>query len=291
MPHFFRHYRALGVDRFLVYDDGSTDGTAEFLRAQPDCTVIGSEHRFADPLGSYPNGNPRKFSQFIKDEMPPVYFPDAWVVNADADEFLVLPPGFATLQELIAELERLGQTHATAPMVDFYPETLGQRNFPEQLSPFEGCPYFDAGPIYDWRPGATMPERLCRGIRVRLLERLKQHQPGLAESIFGHKDPKWWPKTWKVPLLRNGAGVRRAGDHELEIAPDLSCAVALAHFKFYPGLDAKIADALHLGQYYKGSEEYRFLHAALRELEAESLLGPESRRYTGPESLAGAGLL
>ena len=35
LPYFFRHYRSL-VERFFIFDDGSTDGSLEFLRAQPD---------------------------------------------------------------------------------------------------------------------------------------------------------------------------------------------------------------------------------------------------------------
>ena len=38
LPSTLAHYRQLGVDRFLVIDNGSDDGTLEFLRGQPDTT-------------------------------------------------------------------------------------------------------------------------------------------------------------------------------------------------------------------------------------------------------------
>src|SRR5260370_8136498 len=34
------HHRNIGVRRFLVVDNGSTDGSREFLLAQPDCHVF-----------------------------------------------------------------------------------------------------------------------------------------------------------------------------------------------------------------------------------------------------------
>jgi len=39
---FLDHYRALGVDRFILVDDQSGDGTSEQLAAQP----MVSEHRY-----------------------------------------------------------------------------------------------------------------------------------------------------------------------------------------------------------------------------------------------------
>ena len=35
---FFRHYDSL-VDRFVMFDDGSTDGTIEYLRGKPKVEV------------------------------------------------------------------------------------------------------------------------------------------------------------------------------------------------------------------------------------------------------------
>ena len=50
---------------------------------------------------------------------------------------------------------------------------------------------------------------------------------------------------------------------------------------------AAVADA----QYFGHSLEYRFLQAAIATIGHRSLLGPESRRFTGSESLVQSGLL
>ncbi len=43
LPHFLHHYRRLGVENFVFYDDHSTDGTLDLLDRQPSCSVLTSE--------------------------------------------------------------------------------------------------------------------------------------------------------------------------------------------------------------------------------------------------------
>jgi Glycosyl transferase family 2 len=40
LPQTLDHYRTIGVSRFFVTDNGSTEGTKEFLLTQPDCHVF-----------------------------------------------------------------------------------------------------------------------------------------------------------------------------------------------------------------------------------------------------------
>ena len=44
---FLQHHRALGAAHFIFCDNGSTDGTLEALRDQPDCLVLQSLMPFA----------------------------------------------------------------------------------------------------------------------------------------------------------------------------------------------------------------------------------------------------
>lgn len=39
LPHFLRHYRALGIEHFLIVDNDSDDGSAEMLAAEPDVSL------------------------------------------------------------------------------------------------------------------------------------------------------------------------------------------------------------------------------------------------------------
>lgn len=290
LPFFFDHYRALGVEVFLIYDDRSGPATVNYLMRQPDCAILRSDSTFGDTFGEDEFGIPRRLPHVLKEGVPDSFLPSRWVLTVDADEFLILPSGCSGIPEFITSLEKVGQVYAMAPMIDFYGETLDHRNYPRDLSPFTGNPYFDVGPYYYWT-GARWPFRLGGGIRLRLLRMLCERRPDRVAEVYGTPMPPLG-KCWKAPLLKHGAGVLRRGDHEVSVAPratDLSA--ALAHFKFYPDLDAKIANALREKQYYAGSVEYSFLKASIDLFGRESLLGPEARRFEGPESLERAGLL
>jgi hypothetical protein len=217
--------------------------------------------------------------------------PRGWAVVVDVDEFMILPPGIATLPQMCGVLDARGQCYATAPMVDFYPETFAAAEAAPGATPFDVCPYFDVGPLYEWDGSGILPRRLYRGVRARLHRFLLATQPWVMEHIYGRPQPSWRTKCWKVPLLKHGQGITRQGDHEISVPPATSCDVALAHFKFLAGFAGKVTAAVADAQYHFQSLEYRFLQAALTAVGDRSLLGPESRRYAGPESLVAAGLL
>ena len=97
--------------------------------------------------------------------------------------------------------------------------------------------------------------------------------------------------VWKAPLLKHGAGVTRVGDHRVSVPPAAGLEGALAHFKFYPDLDAKIATALRERQYVSGSLQYAILQSAIDLMGEESLISWETCRYAGPASLEAAQLM
>ncbi len=290
LPFFFAHYRSMGVDHFVIYDDRSDDASGDFLRAQPDCTIVRSDRRFGDVLGVERNGLPLRLPMWLKRELPERMFPGRWVLTVDADEFLILPPGFADLPQMTHFLDDAQRAYLTAPMVDFHAETLDHRNYPRTRSPFSENPYFDVGPYCAWK-GGIQPERLPAGVRHRLLTMLKQKYPDQIPLIFGNKRVIA-PRNWKVPLLKHGCGIIRIGDHEVSARPTGGeVTAALAHFKFYPDLDAKIATALTERQYFNGSMEYAFLDAAIRLLGGERLVSEKTRRFAGANSLQEAALI
>jgi hypothetical protein len=127
-------------------------------------------------------------------------------------------------------------------------------------------------------------------VRQKLLRMLFLKDPARVDAIFGNvlRQPLF---VWKAPLLKHGSGVTRRGDHLLNIAPATDIQGALAHFKFYPDLDAKIATALAEGQYVSGSMHYRLLQAQIELLNDAPLVTWETRRYEGPPSLEAALLL
>ena len=48
LPEFLKHYRNLGVKRFIFLDDRSTDKTIDFLHEQEDVMVMQSKRRYGE---------------------------------------------------------------------------------------------------------------------------------------------------------------------------------------------------------------------------------------------------
>jgi hypothetical protein len=76
-----RHHRDLGVDRFIVIDNGSEDGTIEFLEAQPDVHLFSTADKFSSSWGG----------ALWKNALLDGYATGHWVLNLDADELFVFP--------------------------------------------------------------------------------------------------------------------------------------------------------------------------------------------------------
>ena len=81
LPHFLDYYRRLGVDHFLFVDNGSDDGTAEYLAAQPDVSLWATNHSY-------------RLARFGVDWLGWLqwrYGHGHWCLTVDADELLVYP--------------------------------------------------------------------------------------------------------------------------------------------------------------------------------------------------------
>jgi hypothetical protein len=134
LEEFFRHYRALGVTRFFVVDDRSTDGTLEWLKKQPDVMIftpaVGTEYRTHKKLW--------------RSEILDKYCHDRWVLSPDADEWFVYKDmETKSLALLIAELEEEGARALPAVMVDMY------RDAPLDKHTYDGGGLLDAFPLFD----------------------------------------------------------------------------------------------------------------------------------------------
>ena len=90
MPYFIRHYAPI-VDRMIMLDSGSTDGSADILRAIPNVTV--EKSKLGDSIDSIPA------SSYLSEKCKEARGKADYVIVVDFDEFLY---SSAPLRELIA---------------------------------------------------------------------------------------------------------------------------------------------------------------------------------------------
>lgn len=98
LEFFFRHYQPW-VERFVFFDDGSTDGSREYLRSKPNVEV--RPFRYADP-DSFESSRKVVFHHCWKESQGLA----DWVIVLDVDEFLYHP----SLDEYLRHCEHQGIT-------------------------------------------------------------------------------------------------------------------------------------------------------------------------------------
>ncbi|KNG95546.1 glycosyltransferase family 2 protein [Pseudaestuariivita atlantica] len=305
LPAFVAHYRALGIEQFVVFDDASTDDTRAFLAQQPDCVVLagprgfGEQIRYVDPEGA---ARVERVGTYLKIAVPHLWFDGAYVAYFDADEFLILPDGM-TLADVWARLEAEGAAAAVASVVEFFPETVAGLKAP--------MPHDFAGLIaaYPW----FQPERLVEtvaGAQPTLVGESKTARLFRAFDIRPEVRRTGWQRLWmprkareaqsfmrsprhKTPIVRRDAHTRLTGSHAANLPPSSDILLTIAHFVFTAQFADKIARAQAWGAHANGASKYRYYARLLERMEAEggSFLDAASVRYEGPDQLIDAGLM
>lgn len=262
---FLDHWRGLGVDRFVVLDNDSDDGTTERLATEPDVDLFLVRRRF------YPPTKQGWINRAIAD-----YGRDRWYATADADEHLVYDGCSARpLRDLVAHAEARGIRRVRGMLVDMY------RAGPVLGGSPRGGRLAEAFPLFD---GEGYEETLCK------------------QRISRHGGPRWrrfWragvsPELTKYPLFHIREGEVFDNPHHLHPYGEnfaSPCLAGVLHYKFNEGLRAKIADATEREQYFDGSAEYKHYAAVLSAEPGLGLAYPGSRRYAGPGDLVAAGLI
>lgn len=278
---FLEHYRGFGDIAFLVVDDRSSDGSAEFLAAQPDVTVLMPKD------GSTYAQHKREWRGQVLDQIAH----GRWVLAPDADEHLVWhgapQRSFATV---IDDLEAEGAAALYAMMVDMYADKpLGEQTY-EGGSLLQAFPLFDdpgLDPTQTWMErGAgrflqnwpTPQLSVVGGMRQRLIASQSTERAGLrplGRRLFGRlrdhrgtgstlsrlftKHPGKTPPTLltKVPLVKWQRGFRfYGGAHSLNAPVALgSERAALLHFPVTRGAEG-MQRVISRGQHTSNSGHY-----------------------------------
>jgi hypothetical protein len=302
---FFDHYRALGVEQFLILDDDSTDSSVEYFRMQPDCVLLSSDLRFGKEIAvSMPDGRVRRdrAGVLFKRVIGETFCQGEYGLYVDADEFLLLPRAVPDLRSLYRKLSARAIDAVVASLVEFYPDSVRDlkgspepRTFGDLVGLY---PYFDAVPLVKFRSGLA-PKRINGSASSRLFGdygiTLPAEPRPLVPRWLNHLLPRRPGKsaTMKTPIVRWRPGVWLTDAHRSNVRPSDAVLLAFAHFKFTHRLAQKTEEAIRLRSYAGKSEKYE-LYADLMSKMLSSdarFVGPDSTRYAGPADLEQAGLL
>ena len=319
LPRVLDHHRALGVDRFLIVDNGSTDGCLEFLLEQPGVHVFSDPGEFATHKGSWRTSLLTEHCQGI------------WTLNIDADELLLYPSmENLELRDFCRFLDSERSLGLYAPLVDMYSrEPLDRVRVSPEDELLDVYPYFDSkGYNLQYHPkriGYTTPEwRLRGGPRERIYFEKRNFGHALRQRFVSwyfdiHRDrppaigrrfgigarvdrlarrllPKGSPELGKVPLLRWSKALGIHGDLSgmhviVPQIPISSCWGALLHFKHLPEYRKRVKEAVEKKFYGQADEEYERYDEVLRRTDDITYFDRHSRRFEDITDLIEVGLI
>lgn len=237
LPHFLRHYRALGITHFLIVDNDSTDGSAELLAAEPDVSLWRTS-------ASY------RRARFGLDWITWLMFRyghNRWCLTVDADELLIYPHhDTRPLSALTNWLDRHNQRVFPAMMLELYPKgPLQAQHYSPEQDPTDVLNWFDAGNY-----------TIKRQEKIRAL----WIQGGPRARMFFADKPRHAPTLTKLPLVRwNRRWVYFNSTHSLLPPRANECfdetggeAISglLLHTKFLPSVVSRAAEERRRGEHF-----------------------------------------
>lgn len=243
LPYFLQYYRDLGIGHFLFVDNGSDDGSRDYLAAQPDVSVWTT-------TASYKRA---RFGMDWINWLLRRYGRGHWTLTVDLDEFLVYP--FYDTRPIRALTDWLDSCEARsfpAMLLDMYPKgPVDAVPYQEGQNPFEIARWFDSGNYTITKNDDLQNLWIQGGPRARLM---------FADA------PRNAPALNKIPLVKWRRGYVYASSTHMLLPRGLNrvydaqggekISGCLLHAKFLSTMTSKVQEELVRREHYIGSREY-----------------------------------
>jgi glycosyltransferase involved in cell wall biosynthesis len=303
------HYRNIGIRQFFIIDNGSSDGTYEFLLEQHDVVVERTHASFQDS----------KFGIEWLNSFRAIIGPDKWVLFADADELIVYDGWPKHLvAEIIDKAETLGCNAFFGFMLDMYPDG------PLDSSPSEACKnLFSIAPCFDsdyefkflpkkpWTSPTINTVSVIGGPRVRFLSTMERERsvtwldlfireqtdrivhwtPALFVQTIVRHLPKWMPALNKTPLTKGGTEFQYGNNHGGSGGKYYKQNVVLCHFKFLHDFDQRVRTEVARKEHYRHGAEYVMYADLIGKHGCLDFRYAGTQRFVSSEQLVSLGLI
>lgn len=269
LPKFLEHYRKLGIEKFILLDDGSTDGSLEFAAKQPDVMIVKSDFRFGEKAPHPSNGKMVNAYIAWRQALMVEYAQNQWSMHLDLDEFVHLPKGqsFNQLNEMMTDSKA---NILWGAMLDMYPKTwvdISDTN----LTIDDIDWYFDGRQHLKPTKFST-PPMVYSGSRSRLCQQfgISQSKEKLYKKIIRKLLGNPYPRMGiqRKPIAINWHnGMVFKNSHRIKHAKHDKKILPIAHYKYTPNFVERVEYAISSGAHFNASKGYK----ELRDLRTEML--------------------
>lgn len=244
LPYFLRYYRDLGISHFLIVDNDSADGGADYLEQQEDVSLWSTK-------ASYKRS---RFGVDWLNWLQSKYGHGHWTLVVDPDEFFVYP--FCDTRPIRALTDWLDTSQVKsfgAMLLDMYPKgRIDAVPYRAGQNPLEIAAWFD--------PGNYMIEKNRKYGNLWI-------QGGPRARVFFPDNPKKAPALNKTPLIKWHRRYAYESSTHMVLPRGLNLTYdewggekasgILLHAKFLDTFTVKAAEELTRRQHYAGSVEYK----------------------------------
>ncbi|MGJ8621879.1 MAG: glycosyltransferase family 2 protein [Yoonia sp.] len=244
LPFFFDYYRKLGINHFIMVDNDSSDGGAEFAKAQPDVSLWHTKGAYGDSRYGI------DWLTYLQGK----YAPGHWALTVDVDEFFVYP--FCDTRPVSALAEWLDASNVRsfgALMLDMYPKgRISETRYTKGQNPFEIARWFDPGNY------VISTNKLLRNLWI---------QGGPRARTFFAGKPKQAPALNKVPFVKWRKSYTYTSSTHMILPRGLNLVYdqqggektsgILLHAKFLNTFNDRVSEEAGRGEHYQAGREYK----------------------------------
>ena len=275
---FIEHYRQLGVRHIFLLDNGSSDATVRLASAHPLVSVFQTRLPF--------RGNNRGMRRYLVRRF---CGRNRWVLVVDVDELFDYPcSDRINLGSLLRYLRAQRFSAMAAYMLDMFPDRpLAEIDASLPLK--QAYPRYDISAVRKrgyFEADHHHAEQWVRHNTVANPD-IKRYVGGIRAQAFDLPDVY----LIKHPLLLRDGRTRLVHQHFVDHAAVADVTGVLYHYKFVPGFQAKVDDAVRTGQYADDSWEYRRYQKVLEREPDLNLKTDTSRELRSVNDLVSEGFL
>jgi hypothetical protein len=252
LEFFLKYYRDMGVNHFLIVDNGSDDGSREYLQDQPDVSLWQSEN-------SYKRA---RFGVDWLNWLQSRHGHGHWTLVVDVDEFLVYP--FCDTRPIRALTDWLDASSIrsfSAMLLDMYPKgPIDAFPYRDGQNPLEIASWFDSG-NYTISKNSKFGNLWIQG--------------GPRARAFFQDKPERAPALNKIPLVKWHRDYAYVSSTHMVLPRGLNLVYdewggekasgCLLHAKFLDTFTLKSEEELQRKQHYANSHEYKAYAKSLRQ--------------------------